>query len=67
MLWLSELLQVTRAKKYGTVLTVQTNLDCVMESVSKCFILNLTLQSNIEWRFTKNIFCNSYMYVFYPK
>ena len=48
MLCVSELLQVTSSKEYDTVLTVQTHQDCVLENVSKSFILNLTLQSNID-------------------
>ena len=48
MLCVSELLQVTSSKEYDTVLTVQTQQDCVLENVSKSFILNLTLQSNID-------------------
>ena len=55
------------SKQYGTVLTVLTNQDCVMKSVSNSFVLNLTLQSDIEWRLTKKISPNSYMYVFHPK
>ena len=35
MLWVSELLQVTPLKYYDTVLTVQTNQDCVLESLKK--------------------------------
>ena len=52
----NELLQVIPSKQCSTVLTVQTNQDCALESVSKSFMLYLTLQSNIDRRSTKTVF-----------
>ena len=35
MLWVSELLQVSPSKQFGTVLTVQTNQNCGLECFKK--------------------------------